>query len=138
MKRMILMTTAAALALWGNALLAQNDNPAPAENPTKVQKRDRIHVTDGTGPYHDQNQAQKGNPSRKGNNGKQVKAKQGPGDGTGNLGERPQDGAGYGAQSGRRSGPMDGSKAGWENKPSGRRGSLGGSAGTRSSRRGRR
>ncbi len=35
----------------------------------------------------------------------------GPGDGTGNLGTRPQDGTGYGSLSGKRTGPQDGSKA---------------------------
>lgn len=37
----------------------------------------------------------------------------GPGDGSGNSGNRPQDGTGYGAQSGKRLGPQDGSGAGF-------------------------
>jgi len=35
----------------------------------------------------------------------------GPGNGTGNQGSGPKDGTGYGAQSGQRSGPQDGSQA---------------------------
>ncbi len=88
MRRIILITTAATLALWGNALLAQNGNPAPADNPAKVQKRDRVHVADGTGPYHDQNQAQKGNQKQNGKKGKQSKANGSGGRTTGGRGGR--------------------------------------------------
>jgi len=57
-----------------------------------------------------------GQPAGSGqSNAKAQQAKQGkhwgPGDGTGNQSHGPQDGTGYGAESGRRSGPQDGTGA---------------------------
>jgi hypothetical protein len=125
MKRLILLTSAAAVAFWGNALMGQTPNPTPAADQTKVQKRDRVHVPDGTGAQAQQKkqsgQAEKGQPAAKG--------KYGPADGAGNIGNRPQDGTGYGANSGNRGGPMDGTGTRQGDWRSGRQGGFGSTGG---------
>ena len=123
MRKLILLTSAAAVAFWGNALMGQTPNPAPAPNQTKVQKRDRVHVPDGTVAQAQKKLGKKGQNGQKTAKGKQ--AKQGPGDGAGNIGNRPSDGTGYGANSGNRRGPLDGSGSRNGDWQSGRRGGFG-------------
>jgi len=124
MKRLILMTTAAAVALWGNAVMAQTPSPAPTANQSKVQKRDRTHVPDSGGA-----QAQNKEQQNKGSNGQQAaKGKYGPADSSGNKGAPPNDGTGYGAKSGNQSGPADGTgsrQGDWQSGQRGRSGSVG-------------
>ena len=134
MKKVILFTTAVSVLFWANALDAQATNTNQSTNQVKMQKRD------GTGPNHDWNAAagqgsQQG--KRKGNSQKAAKGKQaknGPGNGSGNMGNRPQDGTGHGAKSGNRTGPMDGTgqrQGGWN--IGSQRGSSGGMGGRGSS-----
>lgn len=140
MRKLILLTSAVAVAFWGNALMGQTPNPAPAANQAKAQKRDRVHVPDGTGGQAQKKQQQnkKGQQGRQTAKGKQ--AKHGPGDGAGNIGNRPNDGTGYGAKSGKRGGPMDGygSRQGdWQSGRRGGFGSAGAPSGASSGSRGR-
>jgi hypothetical protein len=135
MKKLIVLTSAAVIAFWGQGLMAQAADPAPAANQTQVQKRDRIH-TPGTGQQQAANKAQQQNQNGQ-KAAKQKKGKQaGPADGTGNQGSRPQDGTGWGAQSGNRTGPTDGTGSRMGGANSSQRGSMGGGrAGGRGGRR---
>jgi len=128
MRKSILFGSALAVMFWGSILPAQNTNPGPTGDQTKIQKRNRVHTPDANGT-----QSQQGAMNRRGNNdgtgpnGKKIK--NGPGDGTGNLGNRPMDGTGHGAKSGNRGGPMDGTgkrRGGRKMGSSGQMGSWGG------------
>ena len=102
----ILSVTAMLVLLAGAAVAAAQGKPQ-----TGKQSQHTIHDRNGDGICDIC-----GQPVRSGqSNGKGQQAIQGkhwgPGDGTGNQGSGPQDGTGYGAQSGKRSGPQDGSGA---------------------------
>jgi hypothetical protein len=141
MRKLILLGFTATVGLWASALWAQAPGNPPTANQTKVQKRDRIH-TPGTGQaqagpqVQQKQQKQQGNKNQTAQKGQKKKA--GPADGTGNKGAGPKDGTGYGAKSGNRSGPMDGSGTRWGGRQTNQQGQFGSRGGARSGGRGRR
>jgi len=110
---MMVWTAAATLALAG-AAFGQN---APQQAGAQTQERARVHKpADGKGLSKEQakmakkQQKQAEKAQRKADKAAAARAKKSPGDGSGHKGARPKDGTGYGAKSGKRGGPIDGSR----------------------------
>lgn len=104
--RKILTLSAATILVFGIANARSQSNSS-----TPIQKRMGIVDANGDGicditgqPIGSGTQAGKAQQAKRGNT-------KGPGDGTGNQGSGPKDGTGYGSQSGKRTGPQDGTQA---------------------------
>lgn len=102
----ILALSAAALLLFGaSGALAQGKPSSPAQKGQGIVDANGDGICDITGKEIGSGAGNtQGQQARRDNTN-------GPGDGTGNLGARPKDGTGYGAQSGKRTGPQDGSQS---------------------------
>lgn len=104
--RKSLILSAVAVLLSGAAgIFAQGNATTPIQTRQGVMDLDGNGICDITGqPIGSGAGVAQGQRAQRGN-------RNGVGDGTGNMGQRPQDGTGYGAQSGMRTGPQDGSQA---------------------------
>jgi hypothetical protein len=81
---------------------------AQGQGQSRKQSQHAIHDANGDGICDDCGQlVGSGQANAQGKQAKNGKHR-GPADGSGNKGGGPQDGTGYGAQSGKRSGPQDG------------------------------
>lgn len=129
-KEVLILSAAAVLALGIANAQSQTGPSAP------VQKRAGIVDANGDGICDITGQAigsgRQAGKARRANRGNP----RGPGDGTGNLENRPKDGTGYGSQSGKRTGPRDGTQARMGRLN--RSGAAGQSMGNRGRRGGRR
>ena len=100
--RTIALMTALVLPAVSFESLAQNTTSTKQVQVKNQQKQMAQHT------IWDQAQATKGG-QKSGQGQKAEKGKKsGPADGSGNRGNRPQDGTGYGSNSGRKTGPQDG------------------------------
>ena len=118
----LLATVTIAISLAGAAgVFAQGQGQSRKQSQHAVRDANGDGVCDHCG--------QPTGSSRTSDQGKEAKKGKhwGPGDGTGNQGNGPEDGTGYGSQSGKRSGPQDGTgpyhQSGGQGRGSGRRGS---------------
>lgn len=122
MRRTMVWTAAAMLALTG---AAYGQNGEPTQQRAGTQQQAQVHKpADGKGLGKEQAKLAKQQKKQAERAAKQAEkaakraekeqrraakaAKAGPGDGTGNQGNRPKDGTGYGVGTGKRGGPVDG------------------------------
>jgi len=106
MRKLLVLVSIATLLVASSSVLAEG-NRQPER-----QSQHSIHDANGDGLCDVCGQAVgSGQVNAQGQKAKKGKHF-GSGDGTGNQGNGPQDGTGYGAQSGKRSGPQDGSGVG--------------------------
>jgi hypothetical protein len=98
----VLALSAVGLLLFGaSSALGQGKSPRPVQGKLGIVDANGDGICDITGQKIGSGAgAGQGQQAQRGN-------KNGPGDGTGNQGNGPKDGTGYGAQSGKRTGPQD-------------------------------
>jgi hypothetical protein len=104
--KQILSLSAAAMLVFGiSSAYSQSGSSTPIQRRAGVVDADGDGICDITGrPVGSGPQAGRARQAGRGN-------QMGPGNGTGNRQNGPQDGTGYGAQSGKRMGPQDGTQA---------------------------
>ncbi len=91
--------------------MAQDDgNPSQVQNQRQVKQQKQHKIKDGDGNGVCDVCGEAVGSGRNNADGKQAKKGKhwGPGDRSGNQGQRPQDGTGYGSRSGKKLGPQDG------------------------------
>jgi len=129
-KQVLTLSAAAMFALGIANAQTQSGSSTPVQKRTGITDANGDGICDITGRSIGRGiQAGRAQQANRGNS-------KGPGDGTGNQGNGPRDGTGYGSQSGKRTGPQDGTQAriGRLN----RSGTAGQSMGNRGRRGGRR
>jgi len=104
-KNILLLSVVVLLLLGASNAMAQGNSAAAARNGQGIVDANGDGICNITGKEIGSGAGNtQGQQARRDNTN-------GPGDGTGNLGARPKDGTGYGAQSGKRTGPQDGSQS---------------------------
>ena len=104
-KQVLTLSAAAVFALGIANAQSQNGSSTPVQKRTGIVDANGDGICDITGrAIGSGTQAGKAQHFNRGNS-------KGPGDGTGNQGNGPKDGTGYGSQSGIRTGPQDGTQA---------------------------
>jgi len=105
-KHLLTLAAAASLVIGTVSFHVQTSFSAPTQNRAGYMDENGDGICDITGQPIGSG-AQAGKSAKNGNGNRK-----GPGNGTGNQGSGPQDGTGYGAQSGKKMGPQDGSQSG--------------------------
>ena len=104
-KQVLTLSAAAVFALGIANAQSQNGSSTPVQKRTGIVDANGDGICDITGRVIGSG-TQAGRAQRAGSGNPK-----GPGDGTGNQGNGPKNGTGYGSQSGKRTGPQDGTQA---------------------------